>query len=181
MVLLIARRWDMAEKKITIPESGFELPACEFDTKKLMPRLAETIRGEVAAVPPVVERIMTFVGEMGCATGQEFEIRLAISEALANAVEHGCEYDPCKLVQICVECDPARGMLIVVRDPGQGFDPSQVPSPIEGEQLFRAGGRGIFLINQLMDEVHYRHGGTEIRMIKRDAVPGGMRDVKSEE
>ena len=116
---------------------------------------------------------MTFVGEMGCATGQEFEIRLAISEALANAVEHGCENDPSKEVLICVECDPTRGMLIVVRDPGQGFDPSQVPSPIEGEQLFRAGGRGIFLINELMDEVHYHRGGTEIHMIKRDAGPRG--------
>lgn len=163
----------MAEKTETVPGGTPERPACEFDADGLMPRLTETIRGEVAAVPPLVERIMTFVDDMGCAAGQEFEIRLAISEALANAVEHGCENDPTKEVQICVECDPARGMLIVVRDPGRGFDPSQVPSPLEGEQLFRAGGRGIFLINQLMDEVHYRRGGTEIRMLKRDAGHGG--------
>lgn len=166
----------MAEK-IDDPPSA--TPVCEFASDSLMPRLSETIRGEVSAVPPLVERIMTFVSDMGCAAGQEFEIRLAISEALANAVEHGCENDPSKEVLICVECDPARGMLIVVRDPGQGFDPRLVPSPLEGEQLFRAGGRGIFLINQLMDEVHYHHGGTEIRMIKRDAVPGGA--VRSEE
>lgn len=148
-------------------------PVCEFASDSLMHRLSETIRGEVSAVPPLVERIMTFVGDLGCAAGQEFEIRLAISEALANAVEHGCENDASKEVLICVECDPARGMLIVVRDPGQGFDPAQLPSPLEGERLFSDGGRGIFLINQLMDEVHYRHGGTEIRMIKRDAGPKG--------
>lgn len=161
----------MAEKREKAPGGTPERPVCEFDAEGLTHRLSKTIRGEVAAVPPLVERIMTFVADMGCAAGQEFEIRLAISEALANAVEHGCQNDPSKQVQVCVECDLARGMLIVVRDPGQGFDPTQVPSPLEGEQLFRAGGRGIFLINQLMDEVHFHRGGTEIRMIKRDAGP----------
>jgi len=41
-----------------------------------------------------------------------------------------------------------------------------VPSPIVGENIYADGGRGIFLINQLMDEVHYENGGTEIWMIK---------------
>ncbi len=58
-------------------------------------------------------------------------------------------------------------MLIVVRDPGNGFDPDSIPSPIEGKRVYAAHGRGIFLINQLMDTVHYERGGTEIRMIKR--------------
>ncbi len=66
-----------------------------------------------------------------------------------------------------VACDQARGVLIVVRDPGLGFDPSQVPSPVEGECIFSSHGRGIYLINQLMDHVEFGRGGTEIRMIKR--------------
>jgi serine/threonine-protein kinase RsbW len=148
-----------------------EDPVCQFDPEKLALRLNATIRGEVSAVPPLVDQIMSLVTEMGCAKGQEFEIRLAVSEALNNAVEHGCGNDPAKRVEICVECDPARGMLIIVRDPGAGFDPGQIPSPIDGQQLFRRGGRGVFLINQLMDEVQYRKGGTEIRMIKRDVFP----------
>jgi len=57
-------------------------------------------------------------------------------------------------------------MLIVVRDPGEGFDPTAVPSPVDGENVFATHGRGIFLINQLMDDVRYEHGGTEIRMRK---------------
>jgi serine/threonine-protein kinase RsbW len=155
------------------------LHTCEFDPQALALKLNATIPGETGAISPVVEKIMAVVGEMGCVRDQEFEIRLALSEALANAVLHGCRNDPVKKVNICVECDPERGMLVIIRAPGSGFDPALVPSPVEGEQIFRGGGRGVYLINQLMDEVEYHRGGTEIRMIKRDAVPEG--DVKSEE
>ena len=150
-------------------------PLCEFDPDKLALRLDTTVSGDVREVPPVVDRILAFIGEAGCSAGREFEFRLALSEALINAIEHGCGHDPSKTVQICVECDPAQGMLIVVRDPGPGFDPSQVPSPVEGEQIFKDRGRGIYLINQLMDEVHFTRGGTEIRMRKRDAQPAARK------
>ena len=143
------------------------LPLCEFDEATLVARLDVTVRGDVRAVTPAVEEIMKVVREMGCAAGKEFEIELALTEALANAVEHGCAGDPRKKAQVCVGCDPDRGLLIVVRDPGPGFDPSQVPSPVTGERIFATGGRGIFLINRLMDDVHYTRGGTEIRLRKR--------------
>jgi serine/threonine-protein kinase RsbW len=142
-------------------------PVCEFDESTLVSRLDVTVPGDVGAVMPAVERIMVVVREMGCAAGKEFEIELALAEALANAVEHGCAGDPSKQAQVCVGCDPERGLLIVVRDPGPGFDPSQVPSPVVGDRLFQTGGRGIFLINQLMDDVRYERGGTEIRLRKR--------------
>jgi len=70
-------------------------------------------------------------------------------------------------VQLSVACDVERGMLIVVRDPGPGFDPAQIPTPVAGEQLFSHHGRGIYLISQLMDDVQFGRGGTEIRMRKR--------------
>ena len=63
-------------------------------------------------------------------------------------------------------CDESRGMLIVVRDPGPGFDPQAVPSPLLGQNVFESHGRGIYLINQLMDEVRFEKGGTEIHMKK---------------
>ena len=144
-----------------------ERPSCEFDALTLAAQADLTIPGHVAEIGPAVEKVMAAVGEMGCAAGKEFEIEIALTEALANAVEHGCEHDPDKNVEIWVGCDHDRGLLIVVRDPGPGFDPSQLPSPVEGEQLYREGGRGVYLINRLMDDVHYERGGTEIRMTKR--------------
>lgn len=144
-----------------------ERPVCELDEATLVTRVDLVVPGALTAVTPAVERIMDVVREMGCAAGKEFEIELALSEAIGNAVEHGCGGDPTKSVQVCVGCDPERGLLVVVRDPGPGFDPSQVPSPVAGERIFESGGRGIFLINQLMDEVRFERGGTEIRLRKR--------------
>ena len=146
-----------------------ERPAekCEFDADGLILRLDLTVPADVEGINPVVQRIMSIVSAMECGAGKEFEIETALREALANAVVHGCKRDPGKQVQVCVGCDEARGMLIVVRDPGDGFDPHAIESPTTGENLFRSHGRGIYLINQLMDEVRFARGGAEIWMRKR--------------
>lgn len=143
------------------------MPHCEFDPQKLILRLDTVVDGHPNAVSPLVDGVMEVVRGMGCAAGKEAEVEMALREALANAVVHGCKGDPEKKVECCVACDESRGLLIVIRDPGEGFDPKSIPSPIVGENLFETHGRGIFLINQLMDEVRFERGGTEIRMIKR--------------
>jgi serine/threonine-protein kinase RsbW len=70
-----------------------------------------------------------------------------------------------------VECrvtyESTGNLLMVVRDPGPGFDVDSVPSPLEAAHRLRVGGRGIFLIRHLMDEVRFADGGREIRMRKR--------------
>jgi serine/threonine-protein kinase RsbW len=139
---------------------------CEFQTQDLLVRLDLTLAGDVKAISPVVDDVMGMVNQMGCAAGRELEVETALREALANAIRHGCAGDTSKMVQCSVSCDQERGMLIVVRDPGPGFDPSQIPSPVQGQRLFSSHGRGIYLINQLMDEVRFERGGTEIHMRK---------------
>jgi serine/threonine-protein kinase RsbW len=124
------------------------------------------VPADVGGITPVVKRIMDIVSSMECGSGKEFEIETALREALANAVVHGCREDPGERIQVCVTCDESRGMLIVVRDPGGGFDPLSLPSPTVGENLYEDHGRGIYLINQLMDEVRFERGGTEIWMRK---------------
>jgi serine/threonine-protein kinase RsbW len=142
------------------------LPRCEFASKDLILRIDMTVSGEVTEIDPVVERIMGAVKQMECAAGKELDVQLSLQEALANAVVHGCNRDPGKQVRVQVGCDEGRGMLIVISDPGTGFDPEEVPSPLVGENVFSSHGRGIFLINQLMDHVQFRKGGTEIWMRK---------------
>jgi len=80
----------------------------------------------------------------------EFEIETALREALANAIVHGCKQDPSQKIQLCVGCDQSRGMLIIVRNSGEGFDPTRIASPTMGQNIYATQGRGIFLINQLM-------------------------------
>jgi len=130
-------------------------------------KLKVTLAADRNAIDPVVQGIMDVVGNMQCATGKEDAIELALSEALSNAVVHGAKGDPKKVIECDVACDETRGMLIVVRDPGPGFDPASIPSPVAGENIYSNHGRGIFLINQLMDEVRFRNNGKEIHMLKR--------------
>jgi len=143
------------------------LPHVDFDPESLRAKVRIRVAGRLEAISPAVERMMAEVRAMECSRGKEFEIETALREALANAVRHGCGNDATKSVEACVACDESRGMLIVVRDPGPGFDPGAIPSPTVGQNIFRHHGRGIYLINQLMDEVSFDKGGTEIRMLKR--------------
>ena len=139
---------------------------CEFNTEGLILQLDLSIPAMKKAVAPFVEKVMGIVRQMGCAEGKEFEVETALIEALANAITHGARDDPDKQIQVCVACDEERGMLIIVRDPGGGFDPAQIPSPVRGQNVYSEHGRGIYLINQLMDEVRFEGGGTEIHMRK---------------
>ena len=99
------------------------------------------------------------------------EVELALQEALVNAIRHGCKNNPEKQVQCCVTFDAAGELVIVVRDPGPGFDVAAVPNPLEGDNLFKGSGRGVFLINQLMDTVEFTEEGRKVLMRKqRDAM-----------
>lgn len=142
-------------------------PHCDFDPEDLHTRVRTQVAGRLDAISPAVEQVMAEVRAMECSKGKEFEIETALREALANAIRHGCGNDGTKSVEVCVACDESKGMLIVVRDPGPGFDPGAIPSPTVGRNIYRHHGRGIYLINQLMDEVLFEKGGTEIRMRKR--------------
>jgi serine/threonine-protein kinase RsbW len=151
---------------VTISSNG-KLPEYDFDPEKLNLRLRITLAADRNAVEPVVAQVMDTVRDLKCGDGKEAAIELAVQEALANAVIHGAKEDPTKMVECLVACDDAGGILIVVRDPGSGFDPQNIPTCTVGENVYSNHGRGIFLINQLMDEVKFRKNGTEIHMVKR--------------
>ena len=150
----------------TPPFSGQSRAPCTFDAETLTLKLSVSLAADRDAVDPVVVNIMNLVREMKCAVGREDDIELALTEALANAVVHGAKSDSSKVIECDVACDEKRGILIVVRDPGPGFDPAALPSPTEDQNLFSDHGRGIYLINKLMDEVKHERNGTVIRMRK---------------
>jgi serine/threonine-protein kinase RsbW len=141
--------------------------SCAFDPQSLDLKLSVSLAADRDAVDPVVRSVMEVVRELKCAPGREDDIELALTEALANAVVHGAKNDPSKVIECDVACDNHHGVLIIVRDPGPGFDPSKIPDPCHGENIYANHGRGIYLINQLMDEVQFHKNGTEIHMLKR--------------
>jgi serine/threonine-protein kinase RsbW len=136
------------------------------DGTKLLFRLTVCVPGHMRSLSPIVEGVMVVARETECAAGKEFEIELALEEALANAILHGCGNDASKMVECSVSSTESGQVTIVVRDPGPGFDPASIPTPVEGENLYSNHGRGIFLITRLMDEVWFERGGTEIHMRK---------------
>lgn len=98
--------------------------------------------------------------------------RVGVTEALANAVLYGNEGDARRSVRVEVSIDSSRVELRVV-DQGSGFDPEAVPDPTQPENLERSGGRGLFLIRQLMDEVEYNERGNAVRLLLRREPPNG--------
>ena len=136
--------------------------ACELSME--MPARPEAISGVTDGVTQLLRR-------KGWPDEKAMEVELALQEALANAVRHGCGGDPTKRVQCFVAHDAAGELVIVIRDPGTGFDARAVPDPLVGDNVFRPSGRGIYLINRLMDEVHFADEGREIRMRKSARPP----------
>jgi anti-sigma regulatory factor (Ser/Thr protein kinase) len=143
-----------------------DTPTCNLDADKLILKLKVTLAADKTAVDSVVRSVMDIVNQLHCADGKEDAIELALQEALANAVVHGAKADPSKIIECDIACDDNRSVLIVVRDPGNGFDPTCIPNPVYGQNVYSDHGRGIYLINQLMDVVKFEKNGTEIRMIK---------------
>lgn len=118
-------------------------------------------------VTPVVEQMTAFIARTGILAGREAEVELALQEAVSNAVVHGCSGDASKTVSCWIGCDPVTGVVIVIRDPGPGFDTSHPPNPLSGAGMAADHGRGLYLIRSLMDDVAYERGGTELHMWKR--------------
>ncbi len=129
-------------------------------------RFWQTIPSTHPAVQRVIRRILRVARTMGCAQGELHKVELALHEALINAIMHGSGGDPTRKVAVCCLCAEDKGMLLVVRDSGPGFDPSRVPDPTHAENVYETHGRGIFLMRQLMDEVRFEEGGRKVVMSK---------------
>jgi serine/threonine-protein kinase RsbW len=139
-------------------------PRCEFDQNIATVKLDELIPSDTRLIEGVVSRVVRLIGESACPQDSE-NVELALQEALMNAILHGNRNDPEKYVRICVAVEEGGGILIVVKDCGPGFDPSAVPNPTLRENIYREGGRGLYLISQLMDEVQYKfENGTAVYM-----------------
>jgi len=142
-------------------------PPCEFDTDRLLIKLDAIVPSSIKVIDNTVTKIVSLIGNVYSAD-ETSNIDLALREALVNAIVHGNRSDPRKAVRICVALQPDRGVLIVVKDSGSGFDLSQLPSPVIGQNLLAGHGRGIFLINQLMEDVQFDFKqGTAIHMRRR--------------
>ena len=154
-----------------------ELRSAHADVRRLsalMPycstcQFTMTVPADPREIPKLTDGVTHVLQEKGWPEADVMAVELALQEAVANAIRHGCGGDASKVLQCAVTCDDAGEIMITVRDPGTGFDPAKVANPLDPVNLLKSSGRGIFLINGLMDEVQFADGGRELQMRKRKA------------
>ena len=128
-----------------------------------------TIPADPSAIPLVTDGVTHVLQEKGWPEADVMAVELALQEAVANAIRHGCRGDATQQLQCSVSIGESGEVVITVRDQGAGFDPTKVANPLDPANLLKSSGRGIFLINGLMDEVRFTDGGRELQMTKRKA------------
>jgi anti-sigma regulatory factor (Ser/Thr protein kinase) len=163
------------EAQLELRRRLIELRAANEQLHKLMEMMpfcstcefTMTIPADPAAIPTVIDGVNAVLSQKRWPEEQIMEIELALQEAVANGIRHGCRGDSTKQVQVVVNITAEGEVLITVRDPGPGFDPAKVANPLAPENVLKPSGRGIFLINGLMDDVQFADGGRELQMKKR--------------
>jgi serine/threonine-protein kinase RsbW len=126
-----------------------------------------TLPSDVDVVSPFVDQLMRFISRFRVADGENFEIELALREAIVNAIVHGNQEDPRKRVYVNCRCMTDGEVAVTVEDEGIGFRSDAIPDPTSPENRLRTHGRGIYLMRTLMDEVDFEQGGSVVHMRKR--------------
>ena len=131
-----------------------------------------TIPSKTGEGQAVQERIISRLEQLEYPPRDVFGVRLALEEALVNAIKHGNGRDPAKQVQI--ECRiSAQCVWIRIEDEGQGFDLESLPDPTLEENLEKPSGRGILLMREFMTKIEYNDRGNCVILEKRRETPAG--------
>jgi serine/threonine-protein kinase RsbW len=133
-----------------------------------------TIPSDYTASQSVQKRILEAVDKVGFTPHSSFAIKLALEEAMINAIKHGNRLDPKKNVHIQAKVTH-KVAQITIEDEGPGFDRASVPDPTLEENIEKCSGRGILLIESYMNSVKWSNNGRRLQMIKRNGEEPGVR------
>jgi serine/threonine-protein kinase RsbW len=90
-------------------------------------------------------------------------ILISLTEAVNNAMQHGNRYDENKKILVSYQPQPHQ-IRLTISDEGTGFDPYKVPDPTTEKHIEEEGGRGVFLMKQLTDEIHFLDHGRTVEL-----------------
>ena len=136
----------------------------------VLPFVHERVTFKIPSDIKFLDGVLDYLNErmlkLGLVEEDESHLLIALDEAIINAIKHGNKSDNRKAVHIVAELSP-REACFTVTDEGVGFVREDVPDPTAPTRLLEPSGRGLLLINHIMDEVCYNKCGNEIRMVKR--------------
>lgn len=145
-----------------------------------------TLRGDLPSTLEHIRAVLGFITQRSLlaecwSSVVVFQIRLALDEALSNALEHGNRFDPCRRIKMEVHCTADR-FEASVEDEGEGFDPRSLPDPRAEANLqaLLEGGRGVFLMRCYMDGIRYNARGNQISLWRDNPhpPPGGVQGAQ---
>ncbi len=103
---------------------------------------------------------------------EQYRVNLSVRESLANAIEHGNKFADHKMVLIVLRLND-EALSVTIRDFGEGFDPNQVPNPLDPQNLLNPDGRGILYMRSFMDDVtliRHAEGGMQVTLVKNRTI-----------
>jgi sigma-B regulation protein RsbU (phosphoserine phosphatase) len=158
-------RDDIAQKLATVGRA----PGARFG--ELDRYMSNEINLELPSDLSVIEHVIKLLAER-CRDYRSYSqrtlvnLRVAVSEALSNAIRYGNQGDRSKRVRVRATVD-AWAIKVQVTDEGPGFDPRTVPDPTSDAAIAEAGGRGLFLLKRLADEVAFNEWGNSVTLTLR--------------
>lgn len=126
-----------------------------------------SIPSDFAASRDLQRQIIEEVQRAGYTTQNVFAIKLALEEAMINAIKHGNRLDMKKYVHVNYQVTPQQ-VEIIIEDEGVGFCRDDVPDPTLEENITKCSGRGILLMEAYMNKVEYSNNGRRLRMVKKN-------------
>lgn len=136
----------------------------------LLPFLEERIVFKMPSEIRHMDGVLYYLNErmlkLGIVRSEDSEVLIALDEAIVNAIKHGNKCDPRKAVHIVAEFS-SDGARFTISDEGSGFVREDVPDPTDPCRLLEPNGRGLLLINHIMDEVCFNQRGNRLEMFKR--------------
>lgn len=155
------------------------MPLIVADTMKIQRDVSQavavdvTIPSDAAEARRIQDDIERLLHARHINEHEVFSIKLALEEALVNAIKHGNQMDRAKKVRIAYQFLADR-LNVQITDEGCGFDPCDVPDPTAFENLERPCGRGLMLMRHYMTDVAFNERGNSVAMSKVfRAGPGG--------
>ena len=88
---------------------------------------------------------------------------IAVTEAVNNAIDHGNKKDESKSVHLTVGTTDET-LCFSIEDEGEGFDYNNLPDPTAPENILKENGRGIFLMQNLADEMEFENDGRKVNL-----------------
>ena len=125
----------------------------------------QIIRSDLAEARRIQSEIEQALDAAAFSDMEIFAIKLALEEALVNAIKHGNQMDPEKRVYITYRVTHQR-FDVRITDEGPGFNPADVPDPTDPDNIERACGRGLLLMRGFMTAVEFHGRGNIVTMTK---------------